>query len=224
MKKSEPEAKQEIITDKSTEQKENGMRSFGYLCKRNMIFCCKECDKIILTNALIEKILRLKTGKICFILKDEADKSELMEKFKSSIVIQSQLKVINNKEFNNVGINEVNCNRCNNLIGVRMKQTDDIQIFMLNTFVIKHDSMKYYMSEELGIKPYNFSFRTETIKNMDKKATETEEYILKGGQRIQQFFEMLSSQKNDINNFETKIKDLDKLGDILTYLIDKKYI
>ena len=80
------------------------------------------------------------------------------------------------------------------------------------------------MSEELGIKPYNFSFRTETIKNMDKKATETEEYILKGGQRIQQFFEMLSSQKNDINNFETKIKDLDKLGDILTYLIDKKYI
>ena len=224
MKKSDKEVKQEIITAKTIEEKENGMRSFSYLCKRNLLLCCRKCNKILTTNALIEKILRLKTGKICFILGDKIEKSELMEKFQSSLIIQPELKVNQNADFNNVGINEIFCRNCKNLLGVKMRQTDDTQIFMINMIVLKHDAMIYFLLEEMGIKPFVFSFRTETMKNMDKLASETEEYIIKKGSQIQQLFELLSSQKKDLDEMETKKKDIDKLGDILKYLIDKKYI
>ena len=55
-------------------------------------------------------------------------------------------------------------------------------------------------------------------------AFETEEYINKSGNQIQKFFDLLSSQVKDLKEIETKKKDIDKLSDILKYLIDKDYL
>ena len=59
---------------------------------------------------------------------------------------------------------------------------------------------------------------------MDQMAFETEEYINKSGNQIQKFFDLLSSQVKDLKEIETKKKDIDKLSDILKYLIDKDYL
>ena len=67
------------------------MRQFSNLCRNNLLICCKKCNNIITTNSIIEKLLRLKTGKICFIIGDDDEKSELMEQFKSSILLNGEL-------------------------------------------------------------------------------------------------------------------------------------
>ena len=41
------------------------------------------------------------------------------------------------EDFHTVGINEVICKKCKNLLGVRMKQTDETKIFMLDKFALK---------------------------------------------------------------------------------------
>ena len=105
-----------------------------------------------------------------------------------------------------------------------MKQTDDTQMFMLNKFVLKHDAMKYFCLQDLGIRPFDFSFKRETLKNLDKTAFETEEYINQSGHQIQKFFDLLGMQAKDFKEIETKKNDIEKLGDILKYLIDKNYI
>jgi len=215
---------QEIITAKTFEDKHYGMRQFSNLCRNNLLICCKKCNNIITTNSIIEKLLRLKTGKICFIIGDDDEKSELMEQFKSSILLNGELKVNINSDLNTVGIYEIYCKNCKNPLGANVKQTDDTQIFMLNKYVLKHDSINFYLIEELGLEPYYFHFRNETIKKMDKEAMEIEEYIYQSGQQLQKFFELLSGQTKDIREIETRKTDLDKLGDILKYLIDKNFI
>ena len=215
---------QEIITAKPIGDRHNAMRQFSFLCKYKLLFCCRQCNKLLMTNSLIEKILRLKIGKICFIVGDENDKSEIMEKFKSTIIIKPELKVNDDIEFQTVGINEVSCKSCNNPLGVRMKQTDDTQIFMLNKFVLRYDAMNYFCVQDLGIRPFIFTFKNESLKNLDKIAFETEEYINKSGHQIQKFFDLLSNQSKDFKEIETKKTDIEKLGDILKYLIDKKII
>ena len=214
----------EIITAKTSEDKQNVMRQFCYLCKLKLLFCCKECNKLLFTNSLIEKIIRLKTGKICFIIGDEDEKSEIMEKFAENIIIKPVLKVNDISDFQTVGINEVSCKSCKSSLGVKMKQTDDTQMFMLNKFVLKHDAMKYFCLQDLGIRPFDFSFKRETLKNLDKTAFETEEYINQSGHQIQKFFDLLGMQAKDFKEIETKKNDIEKLGDILKYLIDKNYI
>ena len=105
-----------------------------------------------------------------------------------------------------------------------MKQTDDTQIFMLDKIVLKERAMKYFAVEDIGIVPFYFNYKVVDIKKMDQMAFETEEYINKSGNQIQKFFDLLSSQVKDLKEIETKKKDIDKLSDILKYLIDKDYL
>ena len=215
---------QEKITAKPFEDKHNPMNQFTHLCKNKLLFCCRKCNKLLMTNSLIEKILRLKIGKICFIVDDDDENSESMQKFKSKILIKPELKVNDNSEFQTVGINEVSCKSCSNSLGVRMRQTDDTQIFMLNKFVLRYDSLNYFCLQDLGIKPFIFIYKNESMKNIDKTAFEIEEYINKSGNQIQKFFDLLGNQSKDFKEIETKKMDIEKLGDILKYLIDKKLI
>ena len=215
---------QEVIAPKLFEDRHNCMRQFCYLLKTNLLFCCKMCNKILTTNSIIEKILRLKTGTICFIIGDEDENSELMEKFKVSLFIKPELIINENLEFKTVGVNEIYCKNCKNKLGLRIKQTDDTQIFMLNKFILKYDSLKFFCVEELGIKPFHFMFKTETMKNMDKTAFEIEEYIHQSGQYIQKYFDLLTNQSQDFHGAEKFKNDIDKLGDIIKYLNDKNFI
>ncbi len=105
-----------------------------------------------------------------------------------------------------------------------MKQTDDTQIFMLNKIVLKIEALKFFIVEDLGIKPLHFFYKIEDLKNVDKEAMEIEEYINQSGNQIQKFFDLLSSQTKDLREIDSKKNDIDKLGDILKYLIDKGYI
>ena len=215
---------QEKITAKPLVDKHNPMYQFSHLCKNKILFCCRKCNKLLMTNSLIGKILRLKIGKICFIVDDENENSESMQKFKSTIIIKPELKVNDNSEFQTVGINEVSCKSCNNSLGVRMRQTDETQIFMLNKFVLRYESLNYFLLEDLGIKPFLFVYKSESMKNVDKEAFKIEEYINKSGNQIQKFFDLLSNQSKDFKEIETKKTDIEKLGDILKYLIDKNLI
>ena len=215
---------QEKITSDALEAEKIGMKTFNYLCKMNILICCKTCNQLLTTNALIEKILRLKTGRIYFIIEEEDDNSELITKFKSLLLIKHELKINNNPEFSTVGINEVYCGNCKSLIGLKMKQTDETQIFMLNRIVLKIEALKFFIVEDLGIKPLHFFYKIEDLKNVDKEATEIEEYINQSGNQIQKFFDLLSSQTKDLRDIDSKKNDIDKLGDILKYLIDKGYI
>ena len=215
---------QEKITSNALEAEKIAMKTFNYLCKMNILFCCKTCGQLLTTNALIEKILRLKTGRIYFIIEEEDDNSELITKFKSLLFIKPELKINKNPEFSTVGINEVYCRNCKSLIGLKMKQTDDTQIFMLNKIVLKIEALKFFIVEDLGIKPLHFFYKIEDLKNVDKEAMEIEEYINQSGNQIQKFFDLLSSQTKDLREIDSKKNDIDKLGDILKYLIDKGYI
>ena len=215
---------QEKITSNALEAEKICMKTFNYLCKMNILFCCKTCSQLLTTNALIEKILRLKTGRIYFIIEEEDDNSELITKFKSLLFIKPELKINKNPEFSTVGINEVYCRNCKSLIGLKMKQTDDTQIFMLNKIVLKIEALKFFIVEDLGIKPLHFFYKIEDLKNVDKEAMEIEEYINQSGNQIQKFFDLLSSQTKDLREIDSKKNDIDKLGDILKYLIDKGYI
>ena len=215
---------QEKITSNALEAEKIAMKTFNYLCKMNILFCCKTCSQLLTTNALIEKILRLKTGRIYFIIEEEDDNSELITKFKSLLFIKPELKINKNPEFSTVGINEVYCRNCKSLIGLKMKQTDDTQIFMLNKIVLKIEALKFFIVEDLGIKPLHFFYKIEDLKNVDKEAMEIEEYINQSGNQIQKFFDLLSSQTKDLREIDSKKNDIDKLGDILKYLIDKGYI
>ena len=216
---------QEIITEKTINNKEYKMREFSNLCRKDILFSCKKCFSILCNNQLIEKILRLINGKICFIIGDEDENSELMKEFKSSIVIKANFNVNpNNCDFKTVGLNEIYCKKCNHLLGVKIKQADDTQIFMLNKVLLRYESLKFFIISDFGIKPFQFHFKTETLKNMDKKSIELEEYIQKSGNYIQNFFDILSSQNKDIKEIEKKKVEIDKLGEVFKYLIDKKYI
>ena len=216
---------QEIITEKTINNKEYKMREFSNLCRKDILFSCKKCCSILCDNQLIEKILRLINGKICFIIGDEDENSELMKEFKSSIVIKKTFSVNpNNCDFKTVGLNEIYCKNCNHLLGVKIKQTDDTQIFMLNKVLLRYESLKFFIISDFGIKPFQFHFKTETLKNMDKKSIELDEYIQKSGNYIQNFFDILSSQNKDFKELEKKKIEIDKLGEVFKYLIDKKYI
>ena len=216
---------QEIITQKTFNNKEYKMREFSNLCRKDILFSCKKCFSILCNNQLIEKILRLINGKICFIIGDEDEKSELMEEFESSIVIKKTFSVNpNNCDFKTIGLSEIYCKKCNHLLGVKIKQTDDTQIFMLNKVLLRYESLKFFIVSDFGIKPFQFHFKTETLKNMDKESIELDEYIQKSGNYIQNFFDILSSQNKDIKELEKKKVEIDKLGEVFKYLIDKKYI
>ena len=218
--------KKEIITINTKNNKEYKMRQFSALCKYDLLLCCNKCSKILCSSSLIEKILRLSNGKICFIIEEQDDDNkELIEKFEKTLIIQKKL-IINQKdqEFKTVGINEVFCKKCNNALGIKVRQTDDIQIFMLNKFLLKYDSIKVYTFGDYGIKTFNFYFRKETIRSMDKDAIEIDEYIQKSGNYIQTFFDMLNSQNKEIKDMEKRKDEIDKLGNVLKYLIDKNYI
>ena len=216
---------QEIITEKTINNKEYKMREFSNLCRKDILFSCKKCFSILCNNQLIEKILRLINGKICFIIGDEDEKSELMEEFESSIVIKKTFSVNpNNCDFKTIGLSEIYCKKCNHLLGVKIKQTDDTQIFMLNKVLLRYESLKFFIISDFGIKPFQFHFKTETLKNMDKESIELDEYIQKSGNYIQNFFDILSSQNKDIKELEKKKVEIDKLGEVFKYLIDKKYI
>ena len=215
---------QEKITSNSSDAEKIGMKHFSYLCKMNILFCCKTCNKLLTTNALIEKILRLKIGKIYFIIEDENENSELITKFKSLVIIKPELKINQISEFNTVGINDVYCRNCKNLLGLRMKQTDETQMFMLNKIILKIEALKFFVAEDFGIRPFHISYKLEEIKTTDKKAMEIEEYINQSGNQLQKFFDLLSSQTKDLRDSDSKKNDIDKLGDILKYLIDKGYI
>ena len=219
--------KTEIITEKTLQNKEYKMRQFSKLCKDDILFSCNKCFQILCTNALIEKILRLSNGKICFILDEEQtnEEDDEMKNFKSTILIQKQMKVNpNNCDFKAVGFNEVLCKNCKNILGLKMKQTDDTQIFMLNKIILKFESLKFFILGNYGINTFQFYFKAETIKSMDKESLEIDKYIQKSGDYLQTFFDMLSSQNKALTEIEQKKIEIDKLGDVLKYLTDKKYI
>ena len=218
--------KKEIITINTKNNKEYKMRQFSALCKYDLLLCCNKCSKILCSSPLIDKILRLSNGKICFIIEEQdEDNSKIIEKFENTLFIQKTL-FINQKDqdIKAVGINEIVCKKCNNSLGIKIKQSDDIQVFMLNKILLKYDSIKVFTFGDYGIKNFNFYFRKETIKRMDKDALEIDEYIQKSGNYIQTFFDMLSSQNKEIKDMEKRKDDIDKLGNVLKYLIDKKYI
>ena len=215
---------QEIIPLETIHDKAYPMRQFDFFCKRDILFCCHNCNTILTTNSIIEKILRLTTGKICFIMGDEGENSELMKEFQSKLVIHPELKVNNITDFKTVGLNEVSCKNCNEPLGVKIRQADETQIFMLEKIILKTDAVKCFIIEEGGLRYLNIIYKTETIKNMDKLANETEEYIQKSGHQIQKFFDILCSQNNDFQEMKIRKENIDKLGDILKYLIDKNYI
>ena len=51
--------KQEIITEKTINNKEYKMRQFSALCRHELLISCSKCLQIICSNSLIDKILRL---------------------------------------------------------------------------------------------------------------------------------------------------------------------
>lgn len=219
--------KKEIITVNTINNKEYKMRQFSALCKYDLLLSCNKCSKILCSSSLIEKILRLSNGKICFIIEEQDDdNSEILEKFEKTLSIQKKILIINQKDqdFKTIGISEIFCKKCNNFLGIKVKQTDDIQIFMLNKIILKYDSIKVFTFGDYGIKTFNFYFRKETIKSMDKDALEIDEYIQKSGNYIQTFFDMLSSQNKEMKDMEKRKDEIDKLGNVLKYLIDKNYI
>jgi hypothetical protein len=59
---------------------------------------------------------------------------------------------------------------------------------------------------------------------MDQKSNEVEEYIQNSGTYLQKFFDMLSQQNKVSAEIEKKKIEIDKLGDVLKYLSDKKII
>ena len=199
---------QEIITEKTLHNKEYKMREFSNLCRKDILFSCKKCCTILCNNQLIEKILRLINGKICFIIGDEDENSQLMDEFKSNIAIKKYFSVNSNKfDLKTIGLNEIFCKKCNYLLGVKIKQTDDTQIFMLNKILLKYESLKFFIISDFGIKPFQFHFKAETLKNMDKESIEIDEYIQKSGNYIQNFFDILSSQNKDLKEIEKKKTD-----------------
>ena len=76
----------------------------------------------------------------------------------------------------------------------------------------------------MGLKPFHFYYDLEDLKKMDKLAIETEKYITESGNQIHKYFELLSDQIKNTKEIERKKNDIDKLGDILKYLIDKNYL
>jgi len=95
---------------------------------------------------------------------------------------------------------------------------------MLDKVLLRYESLKFFIISDFGIKPFQFHFKTETLKNMDKESIEIDEYIQKSGSYIQNFFDILSSQNKDLKELEKKKIEIDKLGEVFKYLIDKKYI
>jgi hypothetical protein len=224
----------EIITEKTLHNKEYKMRQFSKLCKDDILFSCNKCFKILCNNTLIESILRLSNGKICFIIgegegegqeKEDKNEFELMKDFKSNILIQNKININpNNCDLKAVGFTEIFCKKCKNLLGVKVQQTDDTQIFMLNKIILKFESLRFFILGNYGINSLQFFFRAETIKSMDQKSNEVEEYIQNSGTYLQKFFDMLSQQNKVSAEIEKKKIEIDKLGDVLKYLSDKKII
>ena len=218
--------KKEIITVNTMKNKDYKMRQFSALCKYDLLLTCAQCSKILCSSSLIDKILRLSNGKICLIIEEEdEDNSELIKKFNETLFIQNK-KIINqnNEDLKAVGLNEIFCKKCKYSLGIKVMLTDVIQEFMLNKILLKFDSIKFFTFGDFGIKPFNFYFRKETIKSMDNYAMEIDEYIQKSGNYIQTFFDMLSSQNKEIKDMEKTKEEIDKLGNVLKYLIDKNYI
>ncbi len=216
----------EIITKDTKNNKEYKMRQFSDLCKYDLLLCCSKCSKILCSSTLIEKLLRLNTGKICFIMEEENEEnSELIEDFTNNLTIK-KLIYINQKnpDFKTVGVSEVLCKKCEYVLGVKMKTTDDIQIFMLNKILLKNDAIKVLSFGDFGLKNFNFYFKKETIRSMDKEAYDLDEYIQKSGNYIQSFFEILSAQCKIKQDLERRKDEIDKLGEVLRYLVDKNYV
>ena len=220
------ESMKEIITEETKNNKEYKMRQFSALCKYDLLLSCNKCSKILCSSSLIDQLLRLNTGKICFVMEEEEDdNSELMKKFINNLIINKLISINqNDPNFKTVGVNEVLCRKCKYLLGVKMKTTDDIQIFMLNKILLKYESIKVLSFGDYGIKNFNFYFKKDTIKSMDKEAYELDEYIQKSGNYIQTFFEILSSQCKVTKDMERRKEEIDKLGQVLKYLVDKKYL
>ena len=118
--------------------------------------------------------------------KEGENESELMKNFKSTFIIQKFIKVnSNNCDFKAVGFNEIKCKKCENILGIKIIQTDDTQIFMLDKIILKFESLRFFILGNYGINDLQFFFKTETIKSMDKKSMEIEEYIQKTGNYLQ---------------------------------------
>ena len=218
--------KKEIITINTINNKDYKMRQFSALCKYDLLLCCNKCSQILCSSTLIDKILRLSSGKICFIMEDGEDgNSEMIEEFQKALFIENIIYLNPIKsDFKAVGVNEVFCKKCKNPLGLKMRTTDDVQIFMINRILLKLDFIKVFKLDDYGIKLFNFYFKKDTIKSMDKEAFEADEYIQKSGNYIQTYFDMLSSQNKEIKNMEKRKEEIDKLGNVLKYLVDKKYI
>ena len=215
----------EIITEKTIENSKYKMRQFSYLCSTDILLCCRKCFRILCSNGLIEKILRINTGYLYFIIEERNDENEeLIKQFESNLDIDKKLLInVNNHDFKIGGFSQVFC-KCSNNLGIKVKQTDSAQIFMLNKIILKLESLSFFTLGDYGIKPLIFYFKKSTLKEMDSKAFEIDEYIKKSGECIQEFFEMLKNQNKEIKNKEKREEEIDKLGNVLKYLIDKKYI
>ena len=216
----------EIITEKTLKNnKEYKMRQFSYLCSCDILISCKKCHTILCPNSLIEKILRINTGQLYFIIEEENDENSiLIKEFESHLKIDKKLLInTNNHDFKIGGFNQVYC-ICGNNLGMKVKQTDSSQIFMLNKIILKYDPLIFSIQGDFGLKPLHFYFSRKTLKNMDKKDFEIDEYIKNMGEQLQQFFEMLKSQNDELKNKKKREEEIDKLGNVLKYLVDKKYI
>ena len=54
---------QEKITSNALEAEKIGMKTFNYLCKMNILFCCQTCSQLLTTNALNRKNIKIKNWK-----------------------------------------------------------------------------------------------------------------------------------------------------------------
>ena len=213
---------EEKITADITKDKLNPVRVFGYICKKNLLFHCIKCNHLLTSNAIVEKLLRLKNGRICFILND--NDIEIFNRFKNNIIIENILEINTNPDLYNVGINKVYCKYCKNQIGIKIKQTDETQFFMINKILLKENTMQYYSIENMGIKPFYFQYSSEEVKRMDRNAFELEQYINDSCNQLTEFLDLIKKKKNDLNDNKKRLEDIKKLSDILTYLVNKNYI
>ena len=213
---------EEKISADIVKDKTNPIRVFGYICKKKLLFNCLKCNTLLTTNAIVDKVIRLKTGRISFILND--NNADIFNKFKMNVIIENKLEVNINPDFNNVGINKVLCKNCNYHLGIKIKQADESQFFMVNKIILKENAMQYFSIEDIGITPFCFQYNKEEVKELDHEYFELENYINNSVNRILGFFDLLDEQKSEINTNKKRLEDIQKLSDILTYLVNKNYI
>ena len=216
----------EILTTNTLNNKEYKMHQFSVLCKNDFLLICNKCSKILCSSSLIDKLLRLSTGNICFIIEEKKNNnSKLIENFEKIIYIENKNNVfIKDKDFGLDVVRKIHCKNCNSFIGLKIILSDNTKKFMINRFLLKFSSVSLLEFDDLGIKSYNFNVNREEIKSIDSFALEIEKYVKKSRSFINNFYNNNNSQDNEFEEIEKSKRKIDKLDEMLQYLMNNNYI